>query len=339
MSSTMRAVVVSGAGGVEVLSVAQVAVPEVYRGAARVRVAAAGLNRADILQRRGFYPAPQGAPRDILGLEFAGVVEACDAACVRVRPGDRVMGIVAGGAQAEYVVIHEDELILVPDHLSLADAAAIPEAFLTAFDALTLQADVRAGESVLISAVGSGVGLAALQLAKRAGALTIGTSRTATKLALAQSKYGLDHAFLSSSDADLPAFVRSCTQGRGVDVVLDFLGGGSALASHLASLSPGGRMVTLGLLAGAKAELDLGLVMRKRLRLTGSTLRSRTHTEKVLLIRAFERMCALAFAPPPRGSLWPCVDAVVGPDDIREAHTRLERDGTFGKLVLVWELG
>ena len=195
----MRAVIYTGGGGTEVISFGDVPNPEVKPGQIRVRVHAAGLNRADILQRRGSYPAPKGWPADIPGLEYAGEVEAVRGAS-RWKPGDRVMGLVGGGAQAEMLVVHEDEALPVPEGLSYAEAAAIPEAFLTAYDALVTRGRLAAGERVLIHAVGSGVGTAAAQIARQLGATVLGTSRSAGKLARA-AVYGLDIGIDTSRDA------------------------------------------------------------------------------------------------------------------------------------------
>ncbi len=180
----MRAVIFTGAGGAEVISIGEVPKPEVRPGHIRVGVRAAGLNRADLMQRRGQYPAPPGWPADIPGLEYAGEVEAVRGSS-RWKTGDRVMGLVGGGAQAELVTVHQDEALPIPDGLSFEQAAAIPEAFLTAYDALVTRGRLAAGERVLIHAVGSGVGTAAAQIAKHLGATVIGTSRSADKLARA----------------------------------------------------------------------------------------------------------------------------------------------------------
>ncbi|HSB54321.1 MAG TPA: zinc-binding dehydrogenase, partial [Gemmatimonadales bacterium] len=191
--STMRAVVHAGAGGTEVLQLRDVEAPVPGPEQIRVRVRAAGLNRADVLQRKGRYPAPPGWPADIPGLEYAGEVDQLGSGARRWRLRDRVMGLVGGGAHAEYVVVHQDEAIAVPSGLSFAQAAAIPEAFLTAWDALVTRGRLQAGERVLIHAVGSGVGTAALQLARRLGATTVGTSRSQAKLEQARA-LGLDEA-------------------------------------------------------------------------------------------------------------------------------------------------
>ncbi|HEX5386728.1 MAG TPA: NAD(P)H-quinone oxidoreductase [Gemmatimonadales bacterium] len=325
----MRAVVFTGAGGTEVIRIAQVPAPAVGAGQIRVRVRAAGLNRADILQRRGSYPAPHGWPADIPGLEYAGEVEALREA-TRWRVGDRVMGLVGGGAQAELVVVDEDEALPIPPGLSFEEAAGIPEAFLTAFDALTTRGRVAPGDRVLIHAVGSGVGTAAAQIAKHLGATVIGTSRSADKLARA-AVYGLD----AGIDTSRTPFREGV--GAPVDVILDVLGG-EAFADNLAVLATRGRLVMLGFLTGTRADADLGPILRKRLEVIGTVMRARSHEERVPLVREFARGMLPLFdqrvehAAPLR----PVIERVFPMDRIAEAHEALERNETFGKVVVVW---
>src|SRR3954463_8957004 len=253
----MRAVIYEGAGGPEVITIGEVPKPEVGKDHIRVKVHAAGLNRADLIQRRGQYPAPHGWPANIPGLEYAGEVEAIRPGVTRWRVGDRVMGLVGGGAQAEHVVVHQDEVLPIPAGLSFAEAAAIPEVFLTAYDALVTRGRLEAGERVLVHAVGSGVGTAAAQIAKHLGATVLGTSRSADKLARA-TVYGLDTGIDTSQSGFRDAV------GDPVDVVLDVLGG-PAFADNLLVRAPRGRLVLLGMLAGSRTTADLGPVLRKRL--------------------------------------------------------------------------
>ena len=325
----MRAVVITAPGGPEVLQIEEVDAPSL-RGPhdVLVDVHAAGLNRADVLQRRGFYPPPPDVDPRIPGLEFAGVVASIGPAVSRFSPGDRVMGLLGGAAQAERVVTHERELLRIPEGLSMTDAAAIPEVFTTAFDALFLQAKLVAGERVYITAVGSGVGTAALQLAKHAGAVCFGSSRTPEKLERARA-LGLDHPLLADG-APMAPRVLDLTDRRGVDVVIDFLGAG-ALPDHLGALALKGRMVTLGLLQGVRGELNLVEVLKKRLTLIGSTLRSRAHEERAELCERVAQEVAPRFN---RGDLKPIVDSILPLAEVREAHRRLEQNHAFGKLVL-----
>src|SRR5713101_9363767 len=216
----MRAVIITRPGGPEVLEIQDVETPEPAGEQVRVRVHASGINRADLLQRAGGYPAPPGAPSNIPGLEFAGEVDAVGPLVWRWKPGQRVMGLAGGGAQAEYIVTHEGLLIEIPQNLDFVQAAGVPEVFMTAHDALFTQAGLQMGERVLIHAAGSGVGTAAIQLAHATGATTFGTSRTPSKLEAAQ-KLGL-HVGLS--DKQFAAEVKRLTHDEGVHVVLDFIG-------------------------------------------------------------------------------------------------------------------
>lgn len=321
----MRAVLFDGAGGPEVIRLGEVPKPAVAPGQVRVRVHAAALNRADLVQRRGHYPAPSGWPSDIPGLEFAGEVEAVRDDVSRWDVGDRVMGLVGGGGQAEYVVVHEDELIPIPGGIDYAHAAAIPESFLTAYDALSVRARLRAGERLLIHAVGSGLGTAAAQVARRIGVTVIGTSRNADKLARA-TVFGVDQG-IDTSGGSFRDAVR-----EPVDVVLDVLGGG-AFGDNLAVLAPLGRLVLLGLLAGRMAQVDLDLILRKRLQVIGTVMRTRSLDERTALAREFTDVMVPLFE---HGVLRPVVDRVIRMTEVPAAHALLERNETFGKVVAVW---
>lgn len=324
----MRAVVITRPGGPEVLALQEVSTPEPGPEQVRVRVRASGLNRADIHQRQGSYPAPPGSPASIPGLEFAGEVEAVGPGVRGLRPGDRVYGICGGGGQAEYVVVHERMLARVPDNLDLVAAGGVPEVFITAHDALITQARLRLGESVLVHAVGSGVGTAAVQLAHVAGARVFGTSRTADKLERARA-LGLDVPLLADGFAEA---VQRETNGRGVDVVLDAIGG-PHLPSNLAALATRGRMVLLSTLGGGEATLPIRTVMSKRLHLMGSVLRPRPLEEKIAATQAFVRQVNPLLAA---GLVRPVVDRVFEATEVRAAHEYLESNRSFGKVVLAW---
>jgi len=320
-----RAVLLSSAGGPETLRIGETPVPDPGAHEIRVAVRASALNRADVLQRRGHYPAPPGWPSDIPGLEYSGEVEALGDGVTRWRLGDRVMGLVGGGGHAESVVVHEDEALPIPERLSLSEAAAIPEAFLTAFDALCVTGRLRRGERVLIHAVGSGVGTAAVQVAKRAGAFTIGTSRTQEKLERAR-ELGLDLGVLTRDASFRDAL------GGPVEVVLDLLGA-AVFDDNLAVLAPRGRMVLLGLLSGGRAEVNLEPVMRKRVEIHGSVMRSRARGERIALAERARVDLLPGFAD---GSLRPVVGRTYDMTEIAEAHRAMERDEVFGKIVLEW---
>jgi NADPH:quinone reductase len=326
----MRAVILEGAGGPEVITIGEVPKPEVRPEHIRVRVHAAGVNRADLIQRRGHYPAPAGWPANIPGLEYAGEVEAVRDGVTRWRVGDRVMGLVGGGAQAEMVVVHQDEALPIPDGLSFAEAAAIPESFLTAYDALVTRGRLQAGERVLIHAAGSGLGTAASQIAKQLGATVLGTSRSGDKLARALL-YGLDIGI----DTSRTPFREVVSEP--VHVVLDVLGG-TALADNLAVLATRGRLVLLGFLAGSEAEVDLGPILRKRLEVIGTVMRTRGREERGALIAEFrERMLPLFQPHQERGAvLRPVLERTYPMTQLADAHRVLEGNATFGKIVVTW---
>jgi len=328
MSIEARCVRIRESGGPEVLGLDTTEVRDPGPGEVRVAVAAAGLNRADTLQRRGFYPAPEGFPDDIPGLELAGTVESLGAGVTEFTVGDPVMAIIGGGGMATHAVVHSRELMPVPSGLSLEEAAAIPEVFLTAFDALFAQGELRMGETVVLHAVASGVGTAALQLANNAGARVVGTSRSPAKLERC-AELGLAHP-IDSSDG---AFADSVQALGGADLIIDTIGA-KYLSENLKALALRGRIVVLGLMGGIKGEMPLGLLLRKRARITGSTLRARPLEAKAALAQRVIREVLPHFA---EGRLRPVIDAVLPMSEVAEAHARMERNETFGKLVLRWE--
>jgi NADPH2:quinone reductase len=326
----MRAVVITRPGGPEVLEVQERPTPEPGLGQVRVRVHASALNRADLHQRMGNYPAPPGVPPDIAGMEYAGEVDAVGPASTMWPVGSRVMGIVGGGAHAEYLCVHEREVLPMPRALSFEEAAAIPEVFLTAYDALFRQLDVRLGERVLVHAIGSGVGTAALQLAWIGGATVYGTSRSSSKLERAKA-LGLVHA-IDASLKDWPARVEELVGTNGVHAVMDLVGGGYLL-DNLRVMAPRGRLVVVGLTAGTRTEIDLGVVLRKRLKIIGTALRSRAMEEKAALAREFSQRVVPLFDT---HQLHPVIERVVPFDQIGAAHIEMEANTNFGKLVLRW---
>ena len=328
----MKAVVFGGKGGPEVIEWKDTSDPAPARGEVLVRVRAAALNRADLLQRRGLYPPPPGTREDVPGLELAGEVARVGEGVAAWKPGDRVMAIAAGEAQAELAVVHERMLLRVPEGMSLEDAGAIPEAGVTSHDALFTLGGLRPGWPVLVHAVGSGVSTAALQIAKAAGATVIGTSRTADKLERARA-LGMDHGILVSKEE--PRFadeVRKLTGKRGCPLVLDFVGAPYA-AENLAALATGGRIVVIGTMGGAKPTVDLSALMRARGTIVGTVLRPRPLEEKIAATQAFARDVLPLVAA---GKVKPVVDAVLPAAKVREAHERMERNESFGKLVLTF---
>ncbi len=326
----MKCVIITRPGGVEVLEVQERPKPEPGVGQIRVRVRASALNRADILQRQGNYPVPPGVPADISGMEYAGEVDALGPAATLWKTGDRVMGIVGGGGHAEYLCVHEREAMPVPKGMSWEDAAAIPEAFLTAYDALFNRLELRAGETLLIHAVGSGVGTAGLQIARVAGARVVGTARTAGKLERAK-QLGLDVG-IDASRGDWAALVQSAVGAERVHALMDLVGG-NYLEGNLRVMALRGRIVVVGLTAGATAQFNMGVLLRKRLTMVGTVLRARALEEKIALARNFSERGVPLFDA---GRLKPVVDRVLPFDEIRAAHALMESNETFGKIVLRW---
>jgi NADPH:quinone reductase len=325
----MKAVVISKPGGPEVLEIRDVAQPAPVADQILVRVKATALNRADLLQRQGHYPAPFGFPQEIPGIEFTGEVVAVGPLVQLWKPGQRVFGITGGGAYAEYLVAHERTIAEVPKRLSWTEAASIPEAFITAQDALWKQAELQPGEVVLIHAVGSGVGLAALQLANALGAESYGTSRTPDKIERAK-QFGLKDGIASSDPGSLSSEFKKMANGRGADVVLDLVGG-RYLNASLEMLASRGRVMCIGAVAGSKAEIDLRQVLSRRIMIRGTVLRARPLEEKILATQAFSRELCPLFE---RGQLRPVIDSEFEMRDVAAAHRRMESNETFGKIVL-----
>lgn len=326
----MKAILVPEHGDASVLVYGDTPTPAVRAGDLLIRVRAAGVNRADILQRRGGYTPPAGAS-PILGLEVAGEI---------VRPagnwseGDHVMAVVTGGAYAEYAVVPAGMAMPIPEGLTFEQAAAIPEAFLTAYLNLFQLGGLRAGQAVLIHAGASGVGSAAIQLARAAGARVIATASSAEKLERCRA-FGAEVA-VSYLEDSFARIVQEVTEERGVDLVLDFVGQ-SYWNENLAALTRGGRLVLIGFLSGSKGQLDLGPIMRKNLTVTSTTLRATPLPEKVALTNAFCEFAQPRFAS---GELSPVVDSVYPLSDAAEAHRHMEANRNVGKIVLtVGEVG
>jgi putative PIG3 family NAD(P)H quinone oxidoreductase len=330
----MKCIVVKNAGeSLENLVIEERPDPIPGRGEVSVAVSATALNRADLLQRRGLYPAPPGIPdgvRDIPGLEFVGRIENVGEGVSRWKGGERVFGILSAGGYASRVVTQEDLVAAVPDVLSDTDAAAAPEAFFTAFDALVLQCGMTKGDRVLIHAVASGVGTAAVQLAKAWGAEAIGTAGSDDKL----RRVGALAPFFAINyrTADFKTAIVDKFGADAVDIVLDVIGA-SYWKSNLDVLRTGGRLILVGRLGGSDALTPLGVVMSKRLRITGTVMRSRSREEKAAVTRAFEEKVVPLFR---RGEVRPVVDSVYPFARIREATAKMERNENVGKIVVVF---
>jgi NADPH2:quinone reductase len=325
-----RAVLIQGKGDVDVLELGTLQVRDAGPNELRVKVEAAGLNRADILQRRGFYPAPPGSPANVPGLEYAGTIEQVGEGVREFQVGDPVMGIAGGGSMATHLVVHAREAMRVPKGMPLTEAAAIPEVFLTAYDALFPQAKLGPGQLLLVHAIGSGVGTAALQLGQLVGAEVYGTSRSEDKLKRCK-QLGLDHALVVEKSEFAAALVER-SGGRAADVILDTIGA-AYFAENIKALATGGRLVLVGMLGGAAAECPMGLLLAKRATIIGTVLRSRPLEEKAALTQTFARDMLGKFTT---GALKPVVDKTFPMSEVRAAHQHMESNTSFGKIILHW---
>jgi putative PIG3 family NAD(P)H quinone oxidoreductase len=327
----MKAVVITRFGAPDVLEIQEVPKPQPGPDEVLVRVRSTALNRADLLQRLGRYAAPPGAPQNIPGLEFAGEVAELGTNAHHWHEGDRVKGIVGGGAHAEFVTAHQGAVAAVPANSEWPAAGAVPEVFITAYDALQ-QAQFEPGENVLIHAVGSGVGLAATQLVRACEGHAFGTSRTPDKIERAKP-FGLESGYTVPEPGaltGLSAFAEKVTGGRGFDVVLD-LNGGPYFAASLEAMALRGRLILIGGIAGGKTDVDLYQILRKRLHIIGTVMRARSLEEKIATTDAFAREVVPLLA---KGTIQPVIDSVFPLEKIEDAHRRLESNETFGKVVL-----
>ena len=323
----MKAIVVDSPGDPEVMHLAEMPDPSPGPGEVLVRARATAVNRADTLQRRGFYPPPPGAS-EIIGMEVAGEVAGLGEGVDGWRAGDRVMALLAGGGYAELVAVPAGQLMRVPDGMSWTDAAAIPEVFLTAHDNLFTRGRLTAGETVLIHGGGGGVGTAAIQLAHRAGARVLVTAGSAGKLERCR-ELGAD-AGINHREEDFVARARELTGGDGVDVILDVMGA-SYLARNLDALAVEGRLVIIGLQGGTTSDIDLNAMLRRRLTVIATTLRGRPVAQKAEIVRRFVEDGLEGFAG---GSLRPVVDRVLPLAEAAAAHRAMEAGENVGKLVL-----
>jgi NADPH:quinone reductase len=316
----VRAVVFTGGGGNEVVSIEERPDPEPGADDVLVSVSYAGLNPADLVQRAGSYPAPPGSPQDVPGLEVAGTVELCGSRVFSWRPGDRVFGLVGGGGLADRVVAHERCVTRVPDALDEQGAAAVPEAFVTAHDAAFTQADLRPGETFLVHGAAGGVGTAAVQLGVAAGARVVATVRS-PDVEDAVASLGAEVV----RDERFP----EAMEGR-ADVILELVGS-PHFPGNFEVLAPRGRMVIVSVVGGNEIELALLALMQRRASIMGTVLRSRPLEEKAAAIRAFEREVVPGLAS---GRLRPIVDSVYAAADVTSAFDRLEGRGKVGKVLL-----
>ena len=323
----MRCVIAPGDG---TLRVEDRPAPEPGACEVRVRVRGAGINRADLMQRLGFYPAPPGIPPDIPGLEFAGVVDALGPDVASPAIGDRVFGVTGGGAQAQQVIVPASHCAIVPEGLDLVAAGGIPEVFVTAHDAMRTRGRLAAGEHVLVHAVGSGVGTAVVQLAKAYGCTVTGTARTKSKLDQARS-LGMDHGIVAPRELEPLAFSQAIVEHGGApDVVVDLVGG-AYVTAEVAAIAPGGRIIIVGTLAGGMPAVPLLGLMQKRAEMHGTVLRPRSIADKAAATTAFVDEVVPMLAS---GEVRPIVDRVFPLGEAADAYALVETDTTFGKVIL-----
>ncbi|QNN58297.1 NAD(P)H-quinone oxidoreductase [Diaphorobacter ruginosibacter] len=332
MTSTMRAVEIAVFGPPQGLKICERPVPQPGKGEVLVRVRASGINRPDVLQRKGSYAPPAGVS-DLPGLEIAGVVEAGDAEAMQaagIRVGDRVCALVAGGGYAEWCVAPAVQCLPVPEGFSDVEAASLPETFFTVWSNVFDRGHLQAGETLLIQGGSSGIGVTAIQLAKAFGATVIVTAGSDEKCQNCL-ELGADHA-INYKTQDFVAESRRLTAGKGVDVVLDMVAG-SYVAREVECLAEDGRIVIIAVQGGVKAEVDAGLVLRRRLTITGSTLRPRPVEFKGAIARSLrERVWPLLAA----GKVRPVIHSTFPADQAAQAHELMESNQHTGKIVLTW---
>lgn len=323
----MKAITRNGDGGPEVLQLSEVSPPQPTETQLLVNVKATALNRLDLIQRRGGYPPPPGES-EILGLEIAGTVSAMGKSVIGFNEGDRVFGLIGGGGYAEQAVIDYRMAMFIPDGWSFEEAAAVPEVFFTANENIFTLGRLSAGETILIHAGGSGVGTAGIQIACQSGARVFVTAGTSDKIDNCKT-WGVT-AGINYKQSDFVTEIERLTDGDGVDVVLDFIGA-PYLARNLQILKTKGRLLQVGLMGGSTTEIDLGVVMRKRLQIIGSVMRPQSLDEKISITQRFVQRWLPALK---EGTLQPVIDSVHPLAQVREAHQYMEANRNFGKIIL-----
>lgn len=327
LPTTMTAIAIPVPGGPEALVPEQRPVPVPGKGEILVEVTAAGVNRPDVMQRRGLYPPPPGAS-DIPGLEIAGKVAALGEGVTRWRVSDAVMALVSGGGYAQYCLAHESHALAVPPNLTMAEAAAIPETFFTVWHNVFQRGGLQTGESLLVHGGTSGIGTTAIQLAKHAGATVFVTAGSDDKCAACR-KLGADHA-INYKTQDFVAEVKTLTQGKGVNLILDMVGG-DYIERNYEAAAVEGRIVQIAFQGSPKASVDFRRIMLKRLHHTGSTLRSRSVVDKGLIAAEIATKVLPLLAA---GTVRPLIDSTFPLADAAAAHARMESSQHIGKIVL-----
>lgn len=324
----MKAVIIDKPGGPEVLQLANRPIPKPASGEVLIRVAFAGINRPDIAQRKGRYPAPPGAPQDIPGLEVSGIIESLGSDCIRFKPGDAVCALLSGGGYAEYVTVAEGQCMHLPGGLSLEHAAALPETALTVWHNVFQRGKLSSGETLLVHGGTSGIGVMAIQMAVASGCIVIATAGSEEKCRKC-IELGASHA-IPYKEQDFAEAVINFTDNRGVDVILDMVGG-VYTQKNLDCLTMDGRLVLINYMSGDEATIKLSSILRKRLTVTGSTLRSRDVEFKSALAREVEKNVWPLIA---QGNIKATVDSVFPLSEASAAHARMESGVHMGKIVL-----
>ncbi|MCW5684033.1 MAG: NAD(P)H-quinone oxidoreductase [Pseudolabrys sp.] len=327
LPTRMTAIAIPTPGGPEALVPQEIAVPQPGDGEILVKVAAAGVNRPDVAQRRGVYPPPKGAP-ETPGLEIAGEVVALGKGVTRWKTGDKVMALVVGGGYAEYCLAYENHALPIPPDLSMVEAAAIPETFFTVWHNVFERGGLKPGETLLVHGGTSGIGTVAIQLAKQFGARVITTAGSAEKCDAAR-KLGADVA-INYKTEDFVAATKAATDGKGVEVILDMVGG-DYIERNYEAAGVEGRIVQIAFQGSPKATVDFRRIMLKRLHHTGSTLRSRSVADKGAIARAIERQVLPLIAA---GKVKPIMDSTFPLREAAAAHARMESSAHIGKIVL-----
>ncbi len=327
----MKAIIITHPGGPEVLQLAERPTPTYDPNEVLIKIMAAGINRPDVFQRKGNYPPPEGAPNDIPGLELAGIVAEVGADVTRWKIGDKVCALVIGGAYAEYCPAPEGQCLPVPDGLSFAEAASLPETFFTVWSNVFDRAHLQPGESLLVHGGSSGIGVTAIQMAKALGSTVYVTAGSDEKCNFCE-ELGADKA-INYKTEDFGEAIYKLTNGKGVDVILDMIGG-DYTPVNIKSLANDGRLVMINAIKGSKVEINLSEVMRKRLLITGSTLRARDVAIKSAIAKKLEEHIWPLLAS---GQIKPIIYKTFAAEDAAKAHELMESSEHMGKIVISWQ--
>jgi NADPH2:quinone reductase len=324
----MKAVVITQPGAPEVLQLTEKPQPVPLSHEVLIKVAAAGINRPDVFQRKGNYPPPPGAPQDIPGLEIAGTIEAIGDNVTQWKPGDRVCALVIGGGYAEYCTAPEGSCLRVPDNLTLTEAASLPETFFTVWSNVFDRGHLKPGESLLVHGGSSGIGVTAIQMAKALGSTVYVTAGSEAKCRFCE-QLGADKA-INYKQENFAEVITQLTEGKGVDVILDMIGG-DYTPLNLQALANEGRLVMINSMNGKDVQVDLSIVMRKRLNITGSMLRSRDVAFKAAIAQQLKEHVWPLLA---NGSIKPVIHQVFPATEAAQAHELMESSEHIGKIVL-----